>query len=113
MREFLFEPAFRDVIQHYLHNGCHTNPERHPHWFTTAYFHRPEELTAELVLAGLVPVETVGVEGLPGRLPHLESRWADDNDREVILAAAQLVEAEPSVLGLSAHLLAVARRPES
>ena len=113
VREFLFEPAFRDVVQRDLRDGCHTNPERQPHWFTTAYFHRPEELAAEVSLAGLVPVETVGVEGLPGWLPHLEPRWADDNDREVILAAAQLVEAEPSVLGLSAHLLAVAQRPES
>jgi SAM-dependent methyltransferase len=110
-REFLFEPDFRDVVERDLRDGCHTNPERRPHWFTTAYFHRPDELTTEVALAGLVPVETVGVEGLAGWLPHLAPRWADDIDRQVILAAAHLVEAEPSVLGLSAHLLAVAQRP--
>jgi SAM-dependent methyltransferase len=111
VREFFFEPEFRDVVRRDLRDGRHANPRRHPHWFTTAYFHRPEELTAEMALAGLIPVETVGVEGLAGWLPHLEPHWADDDDRDAILLASQLIEAEPSLLGLSAHLVAVARRP--
>jgi SAM-dependent methyltransferase len=110
-RELLFEPGFRDVVERDLRDGRHTNPQRRPHWFTTAYFHRPEELTAEVARAGLVPVETVGVEGLTGWLPHLEPRWADEHHRDLILAATRLVEAEPSLLGLSAHLLAIAQRP--
>jgi hypothetical protein len=44
------------------------------------------------------------------RLPVSSQRWQNTSDRELILWSARVVEAEPSLLGLSAHLLAVARR---
>ncbi|HET6951430.1 MAG TPA: methyltransferase domain-containing protein [Acidimicrobiales bacterium] len=110
-RELLFDPAFRDIVRRDLRDGRHANPENRPHWFTTAFFHRPEQLADEIAAAGLSLVDLVGVEGLAGWLPHLGPRWADAADREVILDAARRVESEPALLGLSAHLLAVARAP--
>lgn len=109
VREFLFDPEFRDIVQRDFIDGRHANPERRPHWFTTAYFHHPDELVDEIGSARLSLVEVVGVEGLAGWLPHLERRWADNADRDVILSATRLIEAEPALLGLSAHLLAIAR----
>ena len=109
-RGYLFDPEFRDIVQRDLADGRHTNPRHRPHWFTTAFFHRPQQLANEIASAGLVLTEVVGVEGLAGWLPHLEQRWANEADRDVILSAARLVEAEPALLGLSGHLLAVARR---
>jgi SAM-dependent methyltransferase len=108
-REFLFDPDFRPIVERDLHEGQHRNPQRRPHWFTTAYFHHPDELRAELERAGLEVVELVGIEGLAGLLPHLNQRWHNTADRELIMWSARVVEAEPSLLGLSAHLLAVAR----
>lgn len=92
-----------------LREGQHRNPQHRPHWFTTAYFHHPEELRAEVADAGLEVVELVGVEGLAGFLPQLDRRWENAPDRELILWSARVAEAEPSLLGLSAHLLVVAR----
>ena len=112
-REHLFDPEFREIVRRDLRDGRHDNPAGRPHWFTTAYFHRPEQLADEVELAGLSLLETVGVEGLAGWLPHLETRWADETDRAVILSAAQLIEAEPALIGLSAHLLTLARRPHA
>ena len=43
-------------------------------------------------------------------LPDIERRLADPDRREVVLRAIRRVETEPSLLGASAHLLAVARR---
>jgi ubiquinone/menaquinone biosynthesis C-methylase UbiE len=110
VREFLFDREFREMVRRDLAHGQHTNPHNRPHWFTTAFFHRPEQLAEEVGSVDLSLVDLVGVEGLAGWLPHLEHRWADEADRDVILSAARLVEAEPAVLGLSAHLLAVARK---
>ncbi|MGH3480119.1 MAG: class I SAM-dependent methyltransferase [Nocardioidaceae bacterium] len=111
VREFLFDREFREIVRRDLADGRHTNPQNRPHWFTTAFFHRPEQLAEEVGSADLSVVDLVGVEGLAGWLPHLAHRWTDEADRDVILSAARLVEAEPTVLGLSAHLLAVARKP--
>jgi SAM-dependent methyltransferase len=110
---FLFEPDFRAIVERDLRDGCHENPEHHPHWFTTAFFHRPEELRTEIDDAGLDLVELVGVEGMAYWLRHLSERWETDDDREAMLFAARAVESEPSLLGLSPHLIAVARATDS
>lgn len=110
-REFLFDPAFVPIVERDLREGQHRNPEGRPHWFTTAYFHHPDQLRGEAEEAGLDVVELVGLEGLAGWLPHLADRWEHDADRELIMFSARAVESEPSLLGLSAHLLMVTRRP--
>jgi hypothetical protein len=55
--------------------------------------------------------ELVGLEGLAAYLPQLAQRWADPDARSAILYSARATEREPALLGLSAHLLCVARRP--
>lgn len=110
-REFLFEPAFRRVVEQDLRDGQHRNPERRPHWFTTAYFHHPDELRQEAAAVDLTVVELVGIEGPAGWLRHLFDRWDDPAARETILFAARAIESEPSVLGASGHLLMVCREP--
>ncbi len=105
----LSDPAFSAIVDQDLNNGQHRNPERRPGWFTTAYFHRPFELAKEAEQAGHDVVQVVGLEGLACWLPHLAASFDNPREREQILAAARLIETEPSLLGLSAHLLLVAR----
>src|SRR5665647_2637085 len=54
--------------------------------------------------------DVVGVEGLAGWLGHLGPRWDDAADREAVLRAARATEHEPTLMGLSAHLVTVARK---
>jgi hypothetical protein len=110
-REFLFDPEFRSIVEGDLRDGQHRNPTRRPHWFTDAYFHRPEEIRSEVLDSGLEPVELVGLEGLAGWMSTLAGRWENERDRDTILYAARSTEGEPSLAGLSAHLLIVCRRP--
>jgi SAM-dependent methyltransferase len=51
-REFLFDRRFRSIVGQDLLDGQHRNPDRTPHWFTTAYFHHPSELPEEAIDAG-------------------------------------------------------------
>jgi SAM-dependent methyltransferase len=108
-RGFLFDPAFRQIVGRDLEEGQHRNPTDAPHWFTTAYFHHPDELREEAEVAGTEVVELVGVEGLAGWLPQLAEEWSSPEGREVILQSARSIESEPSLLGLSGHLIAVTR----
>jgi hypothetical protein len=52
-----------------------------------------------------------GIEGPGWMLPDVEARLEEPERREALLRVARLLEAEPSVLGCSAHLLAVGRKP--
>jgi ubiquinone/menaquinone biosynthesis C-methylase UbiE len=84
--------------------------DREPAYFTTAYFHRPEELKEECLAVGLKHEATLGVEGPGWLLPELDARLADQRRRAALLDALASLEGEPALLGASAHLLAVARR---
>jgi SAM-dependent methyltransferase len=110
-REFLFDPEFKDVVTRDLADGHHENPKNRPHWFTTAYFHMAADLRKEAEESGLFVDGVFGVEGLAGWLAHLAPRWETEEDRQTILEAARAVENEPSLMGLSAHLLLVAYVP--
>ena len=105
----LEDPTFAAIVERDLVDGQHRNPTPRPEWFTTAFFHHPDELKAEVAAAGLRLEEVVGLEGPAWLLPDLDARWDDPERRERLLAAARAVEREPTLLGLSAHLLAVAR----
>jgi ubiquinone/menaquinone biosynthesis C-methylase UbiE/predicted enzyme related to lactoylglutathione lyase len=108
---YLDDPVFAHIAAGDRRDGRHQNPTADPAYFTTAYFHRPEELAAELVAAGLAHEATLAVEGPAWLLPDLEMRLADERRRGVLLAALAALEEEPMLLGVSAHLLAVAMRP--
>jgi ubiquinone/menaquinone biosynthesis C-methylase UbiE len=107
---YLEDPAFAAVAAGDLRHGRHRNPTGDPVYFTTAYFHRPEDLAAECAVAGLTHEATLAVEGAAWLLPDLDARLADERRRAVLLAALAALEAEPTLLGVSAHLLTVARR---
>jgi ubiquinone/menaquinone biosynthesis C-methylase UbiE len=109
--EYLADPTFAAIAAGDLRNGRHQNPTDNPAYFTTAYFHRPEELSVECELAGLAHEATLAVEGAAWLLPDLDARLADRERRAVLLAAIAGLETEPALLGVSAHLLAVAGRP--
>jgi len=107
---YLEDPAFAAVAAGDRKDGRHRNPTGDPAYFTTAYFHRPEDLASELAAAGLSHEATLSVEGPAWLLPDLDKRLADERRRAVLLAAIASIETEPSLLSVSAHLLAVARR---
>lgn len=56
---FLFAPEFAAIVATDVLKGTHTNPTRHPGWFTSAYFHRPDELASEVSLAGFADVSVL------------------------------------------------------
>ncbi len=107
---YLEDSAFAAVADGDRRDGRHFNPTGHPAYFTPAYFHRPDELAAECTEIGLSREATFAIEGPGWLLSDLEVRLADERRRVVLLNALEALEAEPTLLGVSAHLLVVARR---
>jgi SAM-dependent methyltransferase len=105
-RRLLDDPTFRSIVERDLEEGLHRNPDvtGRPDWFTTAYMHHPDELRAEAFEAGLHDITLVAVE---------EPAWILENpdDLKQQVYAAQLTEAEPALLGATAHLMVSGTRP--
>ncbi len=79
--------------------------------FTTAYFHRPDELAAEVQEAGFSGVSVVGVEG--PTWTALQVRGVEGFEEQFLSAAmvcALMSEGEPALSWASSHLLAVGRK---
>lgn len=116
-----FYPLFEDIAQgtpgdlersvRFIADGQYRNPSGDPARFTTSYFHRPEDLTAEVEEAGLEPRVLVGGSGAVKLLPDFARRLEEPEQRERVLALLRLLETEPSILGMSQNFVAVARVP--
>lgn len=106
----LRKAAFAACVENDLAHGTHSPPPDHPEWFTTAYFHRPEDIRPELEDASLRFNQLVAVEG-PGWVSDDLDGWLDDDaERERLLRILRRLESEPSLMGASAHLLAIAHK---
>jgi len=103
------DAQFREIVAADLASGQHRNPMNHPHYFTTAYFHRPEGLAAEVLDAGFGEVQILAVEGPGWCTAFFAEAWDDPAQRQDLMKFLSVVEREPSVLGASAHLMAVGR----
>jgi ubiquinone/menaquinone biosynthesis C-methylase UbiE len=108
VRGFVDDPGFARILDRDLLAGQHRNDTGNPDFFTTAYFHLPEEFRAEIQEAGFAAVELAAVEGPVWLARDFPARWADPVRREQLLDLVRRVEREPALLGASPHLLAVA-----
>lgn len=100
------------IVARTLEDGQHRNING-AGGFTTAFFHRPEELEDEVRESGLSAVALYAVEGPAGYYPDFDERWADERQRENILRLAEALETERYLLGASPHLLIVAKKEAS
>lgn len=110
-RKLSLDPRFARIRDGDLADGQHRNDTGNPDYFTTAYFHRPDDLRAELQEAGFRDVTVLGVEGPGWLVPDFDARWEDAESRQDLLDVARALEAEASVVGVSAHLLGIGRKP--
>lgn len=109
-REVLRDQAFAHIVERDLVDGHHRNPTDRLDYFTTAYFHRPEDLRREVLDAGFDIEGLFGIEGPGWILSDFVDRWNDPARRDILVRVARALEAEPSVIGCSAHLMLVGRK---
>jgi ubiquinone/menaquinone biosynthesis C-methylase UbiE len=109
-RKLTQDPRFLEIRNRDLTDGQHRNSTERGDYFTTAFFHRPDELSSELTAAGFAHVSVLGVEGPAWMLDDFDERWDNPVLREDVMDVARRLEAEPSILGASAHLLGIGRK---
>jgi len=101
---------FAQIMQHDLATGCHDNPRHVPQYFTTAYFHRPDDIRDELEQAGFRDVQLIAVEGFATLLDG-DAILTDETMSPALLDCLRQTETAPDLMGVSAHIMAVGWRP--
>ena len=108
-KHYITLPRYADMMRDAARTGQHHNPNRQRGFFTTAYFHKPEELRNELEASGFEDVALRAIEGPWSCIPDFEQKWKDAAFRELLLETIDLMAADPSVLGFGGHIMAIGR----
>jgi SAM-dependent methyltransferase len=109
--ELFDEPRFVPIVERDLATGQHRNDTGLAKFFTTAFFHHPDELQGEVTEAGFALEGVLAVEGPAALMPDFRRRWQEPAQRQTLLRFLRMIEREPALLGAGFHLVAVARRP--
>jgi len=104
-RGLICDPRFVQIMEQDLKTGQHRNDTGNLGYFTTAFFHHPEEFRKELMEGGFPNPDICAIEG-PFWNVH-ESAPA-----EQLLATVRAVENEPALIGASAHIMGIAAKPK-
>jgi GrpB-like predicted nucleotidyltransferase (UPF0157 family)/ubiquinone/menaquinone biosynthesis C-methylase UbiE len=104
-RDLTLDPAFVAIRDRDLLDGQHRNDGDNTTYFTTSYFHRPDDLRDELSDAGFEDTIVFGVEGPGWLMSDFVDRWTEPARRAELLRTARVLEREPSIIGVSAHLI--------
>ena len=107
---FLKDSDFAAIVRRDLRDGQHRNPTPRPEYFMDTFFHHPEELRTETIEAGFAMEGIYGLEGPAWIISNFDEWWRDAVYRERLLSIARTLESEPTLLGVSAHLMVVARK---
>lgn len=110
MRGFLNDPYFAELVEQDLMDGQHRNPRGLPGYFSTAYFHHPDEVAGEFTEAGLQFEALIAVEGPGSFMPDFDVYWEDETRREQFLGYLRKIEREPTIMGCTGHIIGVGRK---
>ncbi|MEA3336788.1 MAG: class I SAM-dependent methyltransferase [Chloroflexota bacterium] len=111
--EGYFEDAdFIQIAKRDLADGQHRNPTSKASYFTTSFFHHPNELEEEVQAAGFVVESVLAIEGAAVFLQDLDEQWSVPERRSRMLEAIRWLEDEPSIIGVTGHIVAIGNKSE-
>lgn len=109
-RSHIDDPEFAPILLRDLADGQHRGLPDGFRYFTTAFFHRAEELEGEVVAAGFDQPDLYAVQGPALAAADLDERMSDAVKRAQLLDLIRSVEREPTLLGMSKHFVAAATK---
>lgn len=109
-RDFVQDPKFVEIMNKDLIDGQHRNPTNNPEYWTTAFFHRPKDLKQEIIESGLKFEKLLAIDSFGWLIPDLGNKFKDPKYRDLLLKSIRSIEDNPSIIGVSAHIMGVATK---
>ena len=80
-------------------------------YFTTSFFHTPQEIRNEISESGLKPEELLAVESLGWVIDELTEKIKDQHYWDKIQKIITSIESNTDLIAMSPHIIAIARKP--
>jgi ubiquinone/menaquinone biosynthesis C-methylase UbiE len=110
LKGMIHDPQFYAMCESELKSGMHNPPANWPGILPEAFFHKPHELTGEVLEGGFTELKLLAVEGmiwLDGK--YFETR-SDPKKKEAMMELLKSTEENPELLSLSPHLMVCGRK---
>jgi hypothetical protein len=109
-RNLIKDPDFFQIVEEDISTGQHRNFTNKLAYFTTAYFHSPDELKKEVSGSGFKVIETIAVESFGWLIPDFIKKWAEKDYRPLLLESIRRVETNEELLNISAHFMVIGQK---
>jgi ubiquinone/menaquinone biosynthesis C-methylase UbiE len=104
------DPDCVKIMNRDLLDGQHRNYTEKFNYFTTAFLTLPEALHKEVKDAGFKSVEVLAIEAFGSHIPEFNKNWHNPKLVKLLLKTIDKVEKDNSLLGMSNHIMAVAKK---
>ncbi|MBV9987472.1 MAG: methyltransferase domain-containing protein [Chitinophagaceae bacterium] len=109
-RDLVTDDRFFSLLKHDLKTGEHLNATDNPEYFTTAYFHTPQEIRAEITEAGMQIEKLIPVESFGWIANKFSEKEKDPGYMQKLMEIIGMVEANEDLLAISPHIIVAARK---
>jgi SAM-dependent methyltransferase len=110
LEDLIDDAEFAPIYEQDLRYGQHRNPTDNPEYFTTAFFHHPQELIDEIKGAGFRFEALLAIEGPVMIMKDFGEQWCKPDLRKRLLRITRLTEAEPTLWGVSPHIMGIGKK---
>lgn len=108
--DLINDAEFSAIYEQDLRYGQHRNPTDNPDFFTTAFFHHPQEMIDEIKEGGFRFEALLAIEGPARILKDFTDQWPRVEIQEKLLRITRLVESESTLWGVSPHIMIIGRK---
>jgi ubiquinone/menaquinone biosynthesis C-methylase UbiE len=107
-RDLVTDHEFFKIMRNDLEDGVHLNNTGNMEYFTTAYFHTPQEIEKEIQESGLKFEKLIAVEGFGWIIPEIKTKLNNTPYRDNLFDTLRLLESNKDLIAASPHILAIA-----
>ncbi|MFC1587708.1 class I SAM-dependent methyltransferase, partial [Planctomycetota bacterium] len=108
--DLMDDADFVAIVREDLKSGQHRNPTDNPNYFTTSFFHTPEELKNEFLMASFKQIQLIAIEGPAGYFKNFDELWGNKKRRNLYLSFIREIETGEAMLGSSCHIMAIGKK---
>jgi hypothetical protein len=109
-RNLISDAQFEKILINDLQTGIHLNETGNPEYFTTAFFHTPDEIRNEILESDLNFEKLVGIESIGWISEDFNERSKDQDYMAKIKRIINMVESNHDLIAMSPHIMAIARK---
>lgn len=101
------DSEFVIIMDKDIKTGVHEDTSQSKHYFTNAYFHHADEVSAELEESGFYFKDLIAVTSFASTIHDLDTKIKDEQYLNILLSTIRSVEKEKSLMGISSHYMGI------